>query len=404
MQTEMWTIIATNDTTAEIMIEDLGISFAAAESITMSSQFTYDELAGSDDLRREVADGNISLNDGTETFNAVRGSKWLLMMNTKRVNDLFWNIRSRVQQLSSSPPGSPTEGMTYLDTDDNKIYVYDSTATIWVDNGTAVEYDAVIDLSSGTENIFEYRDGAWVEQGIPRRNTSAMVEVDGTDPDALGSMYRYDIELNQWVKIADEPPGGADTNTQNTLDEAYDEGGPGAGRTIDVDSGPVQLDATSGTDAPLELTDLNAYPTTNLAAGQISVKDGELVIYDATRSKWISIARDAFVFGRRGNSKDQYLTFSAGALASNNSGLRMGQDATIVGITAQLDASGTCDIRVRKNDAAGNIASLSIAAALGAQDMTLNVDLAQGDFLQCYIEATTAVEDPMVIVHIAYRP
>jgi len=77
---------------------------------------------------------------------------------------------------------------------------------------------------------------------------------------------------------------------------------------------------------------------------------------------------------------------------------------TIVGITCQLDASGTTNIRVRKNDSNTNIATLAVSGALGNTDTSINIDFAQDEFLQCYSDNATAVEDPMVIVEVAYRP
>lgn len=80
------------------------------------------------------------------------------------------------------------------------------------------------------------------------------------------------------------------------------------------------------------------------------------------------------------------------------------RDATIVGISAQLDSSGTCDISIRKNDVATDILTLSLSAVLGAQNGAANVDLSAGDFLQCYLDSTTRVDDPVVLVEIAWRP
>ena len=132
--------------------------------------------------------------------------------------------------------------------------------------------------------------------------------------------------------------------------------------------------------------------------------NGILCAYDNTRGKWLSVHREVLCFGRRGRSRRQYLAYAAGSLASNNSGYRIMRNATIVGISAQLDASGTCDIYIRKNDATSNIATLSITSSLGSQDVGLNVDIAQTDFLQSYINAPgSGVQDPMVLIEVAWR-
>jgi len=136
----------------------------------------------------------------------------------------------------------------------------------------------------------------------------------------------------------------------------------------------------------------------------MAVKGGILCVYDGTRSKWVSVQRLFLVFGRKGNTSNQYLAFAAGSLVSINSGYRLAYDGTIVGITCQLDSSGTTNIRIRKNDSATNIATLSVTGALGATDNTLNIDFSANDYLQCYSDNASTVEDPMVIVEIAYRP
>lgn len=202
-----------------------------------------------------------------------------------------------------------------------------------------------------------------------------------------------------WDNLTNVP----DLAEHNTLDEAYDEGGIGAGRTIFVDTGSVQLSASDGGYAPLELTEQGTLPTLGLAGGQLSVKDGILYAYDSVRSKWLSVQRMFLNFGKRGLSRNQWLAFGTGVLYSNNSGYRLARNATIVSITGQLDASGSCDIRLRKNDVASNIASLNINTAIGNEDTSIDVNLDSSDYIQAYIENTNFVQDPVVVVEIAWR-
>jgi hypothetical protein len=190
----------------------------------------------------------------------------------------------------------------------------------------------------------------------------------------------------------------------NTLDGAYDEGGAGAGRTINVDSGAVKFDATTSGNAPIELTEQSVLPTEGLAGGQLSVKSGILYAYDSVRSKWLSVQRMFLTFGKSGNTKNQFLAFGAGSLYSNNAGYRLARNSTIVSVTGQLDASGTCTVNIRKNDSASDIATLGISAAIGASDVTLNVDLNANDYTQSYLSAPgLAVQDPVVIIELAWR-
>jgi hypothetical protein len=164
------------------------------------------------------------------------------------------------------------------------------------------------------------------------------------------------------------------------------------------------LNATSGTYSPIELTQQTVIPSSGLLAGQLSVVGGILYIYDGTRLKWLSVQRMFVAFGRRGGSKNQYLHFYGSELPSNNSGLRMVRNATIVSLSGQFDVSGTGTFRIRKNDIITNITSLLLSTTIGNGDTTIDVNLTSGDYLQSYIENTVTVEDAMILVEIAWRP
>ncbi len=349
----------------------------------------------------------------------------------------------RVLEVASSAPASPSVGDVYVDSNTDHYMKWDGSA--WQDEGAVSTDDRIIDLSNGTENVFTWSGSAWTDGGTPGDNSATTINDDG---DGKNAQYVYSTETSEWIKFADVDfeshlDGGAgkhdaseidvegtyasapssptdletvlseyNTEIQNldnsltnlSLDDAYDGSGSGAGRIIVVDSQAVKLDASSGTDAPIELTDLSSAPSTNLANGQLAMINGILCAYDNTRGKWLSVHREVLCFGRRGRSRRQYLAYAAGSLASNNSGYRIMRNATIVGISAQLDASGTCDIYIRKNDATSNIATLSITSSLGSQDVGLNVDVDQTDFLQSYINAPgSGVQDPMVLIEVAWR-
>lgn len=420
----MWTCIIKN-AGSDQLIEDLGITIGAASQLTASDQFTYEELASSDDLRTLVNNSTLVINNGTSDLSAANGVKYLTLYNVQEAEGNFYTqtklqtsgqasvhwdnitdapsfgsarwldpVLARVEEISSAGPGVPVDGMFFIDTDDD--HLYKRVAGAWVDQGVPTSGDRVIALDSTAENIFEWSGSAWVDQGVQLDNDAVMVNDDG---DGKQAQYIYEDSVPTWIKMAD-----IDYGEPNALDGAYDQGGAGAGRAITVDTGPVKLDATSGTNAPLELTQQSSLPTTGLAAGQLAVKGGILCVYDGTRSKWLSTQRVFLIFGRKGNTSNQYLDFAAGSLTSNNSGYRIPRDATIVSISGQLDASGTVNFRLRSNDNASNVATLAISGALGAQDNTIDVNISAGDFLQMYSDNATAVEDPVVIVEVAYRP
>lgn len=352
-------------------------------------------------------------------------------------------VEYRVLEVASTAPASPNTGDVYVDTNTDHYMKWDGST--WQDEGAVATDDRIVDLSNGTENIFTWSGSAWTDGGTPADNSAFTINDDG---DGKNAQYVYSIESSEWIKFADvdfeshldggpnkhdaseidvegtyasapSTPTDLETTlseynttiqTLNTgltnlsLDDAYDGSGSGAGRSVTVDSQAVKLDASSGSDSPLELTSLAAAPSTNLANGQVAVISGVLCAYDNTRGKWLSVNREVLIFGRRGLTRNQYLSYGAGNLPSNNSGYRMLRNATIVGLGLQLDASGTCDINIRKNDVTGtNITSISVSSGTGNQDVSINVDLAQTDFLQAACSSTSGVDDPVVIVEIAYR-
>jgi len=493
MAVPMWTVIVKNNGGSAVFFEDIGISIPASASITFSDQFTYEEIADSDDLRSAVASaGNIVINDGSNDLSATDGVWYLTFEHIEDVRanhytktqlqtpgqstvdwdnianapdfvNLHWlpPVYARVLGLYSTPP-TANEGDFYVDTDDNYIYKY--VSGMWTPVVTAGLVDLrVINLSAAGEPVYQNVGGVWTFSLTPTANDAVMVQDDGDGKQAIYVYTPTDI----WVKIGDVDwagyearitsletsaanywnphlnggpnkhdaseidvegtypylgaPDDAETVFSNIedhianlatvsgaaggLDDAYDYPTPGGGRTVYVDSGSVQLSAADGGYAPLELSDLGTAPLSGLGAGQLAVINGLLYAYDSTRSKWLSIERSHGVaFGRRGNTKDQFLNHWGGLTVSNIAGQRMSRNATIVGIWGQLDSSGTCTIYVRKNgDLVTNIATLAIAAAQGAHDNTINVDLNAGDYLHCYVAATAAVSDPQVGLIIAWR-
>ncbi|RLB71280.1 MAG: hypothetical protein DRH04_02045 [Deltaproteobacteria bacterium] len=189
------------------------------------------------------------------------------------------------------------------------------------------------------------------------------------------------------------------------LDDAYDgESGSGSGRIVDVDSGPVKLDASNGTDAPLELTPLTSNPTTNLSAGQLMVKNNLLYIYDDSRSKWLSVQRVNFLFGRgRSNQYSQYLRCVNGA-PSSVTGYRVPRDATITAISVQTQNNANANFRIRKNGSHTNLGTLSLSGVSGAHATNLNIDIDAGDYIQIYMQVTSGnVDYPELFIELAYR-
>lgn len=414
----------------DLVINNGSVDLSAADGV---NYITRDNVY--DDLTKHYTKGELT------TPNTGGLVDWTNIANVPSFGSPAWVEPAlyRVLDIVATPPASPNTGDVYIDTDDNHYYKWDGAT--WVDEGSASTDDRVINLANATENLYHFDGTAWVDNGQSDDNNAIMINDDG---DGKNSQYIYSTETNNWLKIADVDfddhlNGGpnkhdaseidvegtysnfpnspsdletiiGDINTQmtdaldnNTLDGAYDEGGAGVGRTITADAGPVVIDTDVATTAPLELKPKAALPTTGLQDGQFAVKDGILFIYDSTRTKWLSVQRETLVFGRRRKVKNQYLNFAVGNLASNNSGYRIPRDACIVSMTGQLDANGTCDMRVRRNDTATNIATLNINSTIGNIDVSTNVDINANDYLQSYLSASNRVDDPVMVIEIAWR-
>jgi hypothetical protein len=468
-----WVVVIKNNSGSNVVLPDLGYEIGNGITVTLSDFFTYGEITDSTDLQAQVLAGNLVVNNGVVDLSASNGVDYIIRdniyrdMQTHYTKDELANINGggsvdwsnitnapsfgsptwvgpvlyRVTAVGADAPATPAEGDVYVDTDDN--HYYKRVGAAWVDQGSALVGDRIINLTDGTEDIYSFTGAnTWADGGQAVDNQAVMVNDDG---DGKNAQYIYSTESNVWIKIADVDfnshfDGGANKHDaseidvegtylnlgapadletvlsnietamveaidNNTLDMAYDQGGAGAGRLITADTGSVKIDSAAATTAPFEIVPKAALPTTGLADGQLAIKDGILCIYDSTRAKWLSVQREFLVFGRAGSTKNQYLNFGVGAMPSNNAGYRMQRDATIVSISGQLDAIGTCDLNVRRNDTATNILTLAITSALGNASVSANVDVSATDFLQAYLSTTTAgSEDPVMIVEIAWRP
>ncbi len=475
----MWEVIINEAVGSEARIHDLGIYIGPGETINFSSQFDYEEIAGSDDLRALVDSGDLRVENPFDTgyLTAPNGVKflsiehlyhlekeyydkaelqgigtaevhWSNIKNAPAFGAVNWGppIIARVTEIGSEKPIAPVAGDICVDTNTTPDKLFKYNGSTWVDLGDVPDGAKVINLESGTDNIstFDLGGDSWTDEGQSTDNDAVMVNDDG---DGNPAQYIYDDTTGAWFKIGDVDfashfdgtpgkhdatevdvegtypnipgtPASAETafsaiNTKlgnlttavgaTTLDGAYDQGGAGAGRLIKTTAGPVKLDRESADSASLQIVPKGNLPTLNTEAGQIDVKDNILCIYDSTRSKWLSVQRQFLVFGRRGKTKNQYLGFFGSRLVSLNSGLRIARDACIVSMSGQLNTPGTCTFNIRRNDIDTNIAFIGISASTGYHDISINADLTNGDFLQCHLGGTAAVDDPMIVIEIAWR-
>lgn len=125
------------------------------------------------------------------------------------------------------------------------------------------------------------------------------------------------------------------------------------------------------------------------ATGQLAVIGDELYMYDAVRTKWLSVGFSSLDFGRNANSDNQPLRFGGNA-EDDDTGAMMPFDGTIIAIGAKASdgvANKGFEVRVRNgNGAAANQATLNLNLAGGEyQSNNNNLDFDAGDYLSVYV-------------------
>jgi len=86
----MYTVIIKNDSGSDKTIGDLGITIVDATQITFSDQFTYTQLAGSDDLRFLVNAGDLVVNDGVDDLSSSDGENYLIIIHKTYLETNYW--------------------------------------------------------------------------------------------------------------------------------------------------------------------------------------------------------------------------------------------------------------------------------------------------------------------------
>lgn len=188
----------------------------------------------------------------------------------------------------------------------------------------------------------------------------------------------------------------------DTMDETYDgPGGSGSGRVVTVDAGAVKLDATSGSYAPIELTQQSALPTSGLAAGQLAYVGGTLYSYDGARSKWLSVTENIYHWS---DSSASGKIMQIGGALDIGLGFKIPQNATVTKVTVwSSGGNATKAFEVRKNGSTTPLKSFALASGsyVSTND---SIDINAGDVLQVYVSAAgTSVLDPVVSIYLKWR-
>jgi hypothetical protein len=427
MSEQVVTVINPSGTVA-VEIEDLGIILPASGSEDLHEQFDIDEIVGSRDLKTLVAAGTLQIDDGSGVMSAADATLYITLVNKKFLKDthytktnlqttgeaqVHWdNITNRPSMIDpswASTPAvlyrvlalnladasslTPNEGDIYGNLD-GKFYQFNGLT--WVEKKTITDGDLVIDLSDAEESVKEYKllpTPGFVDIDGPFDNRLIIVNDDGDLGSVISAQYQYSVEAgNKWVFFARIDFTG------------HFDGGPGKhdASEINTENDYAAIGSLAGDGLESVLSDIND-AISGLGGGTSGtpqmVENGILYIWDG--AKWISATRQTLIFGRNGASRKQYLAFGAGVLASNRSGFLTGKSMVITRVSTKLDAAGTCDIQIRKNDVASAIITQTLTS-VDRLSTDVSVNLAATDFLQAYVDGATRVDSPVVIVEVAY--
>ncbi|MBU0995952.1 MAG: hypothetical protein KJ737_25950 [Proteobacteria bacterium] len=416
-----WTVIIKNNSGSDFLVEDIGVDFQDGSTVNLDEEAGFAEIADSDDLKNALTAGTLVLNDGSADLSPADAVSYLSRIHRKFLEDnyfnkvelgtpgsatidyenianaptfeyAFWydNVKFRVEGIGlSTAPASPETGDVYVD-DADHYQKYDGSA--WQDLGLALSGDRVIDLSSGVQDIMEFDGSAWAIGEPDLKSNAAVTVTDDGDDRAARYVYNktegewkkdYDVDFDPHLKRGDH----AIKHDADQVEVANAYSNIGSGANDDVETVLAAIDTKIGTIEGGNLSDIN-------------IQNGIVYGRDVTRNKWMG-PREDFIFSRSGNTKRTYLMI--GNVPSNQGGVRLQRNMTITGISAQLDASGSCTVEVRKNDGVTPIATLSINSAEGAHSNAVNIDVSEGDFLQVYVDGSSAVKSPTVKVTAAYN-
>lgn len=161
-----------------------------------------------------------------------------------------------IPRLTTTQRGNiptPTNALLIFNTTTNQFEYYDAGATSWVGLSKVTTYTAdqfVSTDGSGNLQTFDFSQdlsattaGVATVTGLQTRAVSSTAPTDG-------QVLQWDNSASEWVPTTPSGGGGGG----NTLDEAYDQGGNGSGRTINVTDGAVQFTSTNAADESVEMT------------------------------------------------------------------------------------------------------------------------------------------------------
>ncbi len=176
----------------------------------------------------------------------------------------------------------------------------------------------------------------------------------------------------------------------------------------------LEIETTNTGIPALELNPQSA--PTGSVTGQLAVIGDKLYMYDATRSKWLSVETTALQYGYAFGADNQVLFFGGDIgldnTTENATGAKMPFDGTIVYIAVESsggNSSKSFDIEISGTPVPDDNANPSIdgrfSLSSGAYSYTdYNIDFSAGDYIMLKARANgSAVNDPAAIIWVKWR-
>jgi hypothetical protein len=190
---------------------------------------------------------------------------------------------------------------------------------------------------------------------------------------------------------------GASTST--SLQTAYTNGQVITTASVGL---PVKIDSSSGTNAPLELTNRTTTPTTNVTAGSLVVVNNVLYIYDGSRSAWLSPSK-SITFGKTGGSKGSQL-YAVGDVIATNSGVNLPSKSTITAFAFHTTTTG--NTTMRGSIYVNNVSKYTFTVDTNgnAVSTSLNIPCNQNDTIAVIMASgSTDLQNPTINIEYCWR-
>jgi hypothetical protein len=348
----------------------------------MKDFFIQNSAMTQEQLQNLVQGGFESFAD--EGFYQWDGNEWIfLARNTgdngggsgsSYHNSLLGLNSDDYQHLTESEKLDLTDGgNTSLHTHDDRYY-------------TESEIDSQMSGKSNSNHTHD--DRYYTESEINTKLELKYSDISSNDPDT--NITGEELEQLTNGSNADHlhtHAGSSGGGGTGGLDDAYNGhnqyGRWGEGREINVDYGPVKINASGGF-APLRLTPIDYKPTQWLGGGELCIYDNELFVYDDTRSKWISVSGNYIGGGINAtNVKNTYLRGYNGASFTDNVGWAAHWDGVVVSFSITSDNDNYNSVQIRKNGS--SIYELWYNNGKENHSTNIDVTFSAGDVLNFYV-------------------